>query len=301
MKLAALGFVLGASFTRNKVFCQTQEFPTPNKLSTVQKVNEDLYIGRRAQDNDLHFAMTRLTDKNIDLWWSVVELGAGNQICPEGVVFNQKWTTEQKAFFCQLQNGGCAFRETLIIYENAKTQPAMTRPEIWISYCLSGTNIDPSKPLNKELLPNVEMVMTATTHPDVPLVVHMGIMRTAHNLAKIYHGLLPQHKNISIPLHTFTAKALRSTPQGNTKLWLTTGLADTMARIFERDLPQGSFMTNSRREMNGALVITHDAQNIELMSNYKKDDPKLAFYHRGYMDDADGPYTVSYPFLADLF
>ncbi len=41
--------------------------------SGVQKVNDNLYIGKRAQDTDLHFAMTRLTKDNFPLWENFAE------------------------------------------------------------------------------------------------------------------------------------------------------------------------------------------------------------------------------------
>ncbi|HEX4851567.1 MAG TPA: hypothetical protein VFV08_12205, partial [Puia sp.] len=221
----------------------------PNEISRkvvspsgIEKINNDLYISRRAEDTDLTFVLSRLTDDNLDVWWRLhgrwgTRRGSEvlRKLCDDDQC--KGWTDKQMEFFTAgIEAGAMAFRHTLQMYEASQTDAI--RPEIWISYALSGKNIDPAKPIHESLFPHVEIAMTALTHPDVPVVVHMGIGRTTYNTKSICNGVLPQHKELSIPLHGFTAKAILETPQGHDKMWLYTSPALTMAKILNKALPK---------------------------------------------------------------
>lgn len=271
----------------------------------VQKVNDNLYIARRVQDKDLFFVMVRLTDENLGVWWNLHQRRAC--VLKEGPLrklWDDKWTKDQKRFILS-DAGGMAFRNTLQMYEESQGKPV--RPEVWISYVLSGMDIDPSQPMQEEQFPHVEMAMTALTHPDVPFVVHMGIGRTIYNLKKVYDGELPQHKALSIPLHAFTAKAMLSTPQGHSKVWMRTRPTFDMGHILDQNLPEKSFLKESENmpmlyNADGSLTVK-DAEG-QIISNFTKEDltsGKLTFYEHPEMDQPLPDYAVQYESLAGIF
>lgn len=199
-----------------------------------------------------------------------------------------------------------AFRHTLEMY--ADSQKKAIRPEIWISYALSGKDIDPSQPMHEGLFPHVEMVLTALTHPDVPVVVHMGIGRTPHNIKSFYNGVLPQHKGLSVPLHSFTAKAILETPQGHDKVWMCTRPAWDMAAILDKSLPKGITLKEGENNMpiihkeDGSLIIKNcEGQIVSTLTREECVGEKTEFFHHPEMSQSLTEYTVEYRALANSF
>jgi hypothetical protein len=296
----------------------TQTAPLQNGISgkvapspTIQKVNDDLYIARRIQDNDLTFILSRLTDDNLAVWWklqgrcgssrgSEVTLELWDDHC------KKNWTQDQKRFFTQgIEAGAIAFRHTLEMYEASKGKTI--RPEIWISYALSGKDIEPAQPIHEGLFPHIEMVLTALTHPDVPVVVHMGIGRTLHNIKSFYNGVLPQHKGLSVPLHSFTAKAILETPQGHNKVWMCTVPAWDMAAILDKALPKDILLKGKENipiiyKEDGSLNIKNrEGQIISILTKEERADGKMNFFHHPEMGQPLTEYTVDYRALANSF
>ena len=279
--------------------------------STIQKVNNNLYIARRVQDSDLTFALCRLTDDNLAVWWNLQGRNGssrGSEVVKELWDDNSKknWTPDQKKFFTQgIEAGAMAFRHTLELYE--ASQGKAVRPEIWISYALSGKDVDPSQSMRESLFPHLEMVLTALTHPDVPVVIHMGIGRTPHNTKSFYNGILPQHKGLAVPLHSFTAKAILETSQGHDKVWMHTAPTFDMAAILDRSLPKeilfkGKENTPITYERDGSLNIKN--REGQIVSTLTKEDcagGKTKFFNHPEMHQPLTKYTVGYRELANSF
>ena len=298
--------LFGSSTTKTKSL-QNETSRKVAAPSGIEKINNDLYISRRAEDSDLTFVLSRLTDDNLPVWWRLHGRwgnGRGTEVAHE--LWDNSWTKKQWYFFgpC-IESGAISFRQTLKIYENTRTNT--TRPEIWISYVLSGKDIDPTKPIHESLFPHVEMAVTALTHPDVPVVVHMGIGRTAHNTKSVYNGLLPEHKGLSIPLHGFTAKAILETPEGHDKIWMHTAPVPYMAMFLENALPKESLLIGKKNnsiiyEEDGSLSIKNRAGQI--VSTFTKEEcasgkTKFIDDHPESMDLTK--YDVDYRTLASLF
>lgn len=277
----------------------------------IRKINDNLYVANRAQDRDLSFVMTRLTDENLAVWWNLHKRGSrltNLDLCNLlEQVWDESWSEKQKKFILDIEAGAMAFRSTLEMYEQSQGKPC--RPEVWISYALSGTNIDPTQPMQEKLFEHVEMVVTALTQPGAPFVVHMGIGRTIYNMKKVYDNALPEHKNLSITLHAFTAKAIVSTPQGADKIWLLTHPAASMAAIFRKHLPEGSFRT-ARSIWDSDMPISYNENGSlcvknpegEVVANFTQQDFdswKMNFLQHPQMGPPMPAYAVSYQFLAD--
>lgn len=273
--------------------------------SMIQKLNDNLYIARRIQDSDLTFVLSRLTDDNLAIWWKLHGKHAGrfSEVLKE--LWNNEWNDKQKDFFIDgIEGGACAFRHTLEMYESSLGKTS--RPEIWISYVLVGTNIDPST-IHEDLFPYVEMVMTALTHRDVPIVVHLGIGRTRHNTKRFYEGHLSQHKELSILLQAFTAKAILNTVQGVDKLWMRTRPTWPMVRILDKSLPKNIFLKESQNmpiicNEDGSWTIKNlEGKIIYTLTKEEVASGKTEFCRHPEMLQPLPDYAVEYRSLANLF
>lgn len=287
---------------------QSQTVAAPKVVSQteIQKINDDLYIAQRAQDRDLTFAMVRLTDENLSVWWDLHQKDDFLSRDEVAKLWDEKWNNEQKRFiFKDISGGAMAFRHTLYMYEESRDKPI--RPEVWISYVLSGANIDPKQPMRKELFPHVEMALTVLTHPDAPMVLHMGIGRTIYNTKKIYDGALPQHKGLSVTIHAFTAKAILGTSHGRNKVWMATRPTFNMAEILDKNLPVGSFVSGEENQpifYNADRSLTIKNPEGQILSNFTKEDfinGRMAFYQHPEMFQPLQSYAVQYQTLAGIF
>lgn len=264
---------------------------------------EEIYIGKRANDRDLSFVMVRLTEDTLNIWWDLHK--RGQYVLRHAIeqFWNDNWTRQQKKLILSdVEGGAMAFRSTLLQYEMSRG--TAYQPEVWISYALSG-NVDPTDPMNDTLFPHVEMVLTALTHSDVPIVTHFGIGRTIYNLKKIYDQTLPQHKNLSIPLQAFTAQAIRLTLQGHHKVWMITCPTFNMADIFDRCLLSTQYVKEWKnlpviRSEENVRVISPQGQELARYSTDEFFKGKMAFYHHANMC-LTTPYAVQYQALGDLF
>jgi hypothetical protein len=279
--------------------------------SEIEKINNNLYISRRAQNSDLTFALSRLTDDNLPVWWKLYGRcgnGRGCEVARE--LFDDQckksWTAKQKYFFTAgIEAGAMAFRETLNMYEDSRRDTI--RPEIWISYVLAGKDIDPSQPIHESLFPRLEIAMTAMTHPDIPVVVHIGIGRTPHYTKSVYNGTLPEHKGLSIPLHGFTAKAILETPQGHDKLWMYTAPVAGMAGILEKALPEDVLLKGKENmpiiyEKDSLLCVKNRAgQIVSTLTREECVSGKTTFLNHMHMHQKITVYAADYRALADSF
>jgi len=280
--------------------------------SGIEKINNNLYISRRSQDSDLTFVLSRLTDDNLPVWWKLhgrCTSGRCSEVAKELLEdqCEKSWTRKQQDFFIfGIEAGAMSFRETLRIYENSQTETI--RPEIWISYVLAGKDIDPAQPIHESLFPRLEMAMTAMTHPDVPIVVHIGIGRTPHYTKSVYNGALPEHKGLAIPLHGFTAKAILETPQGHDKLWMYTAPVADMAGILEKALPKDVLLKGKENmpityKKDSLLCVKNRAGQI--VSNLTREEcvsGKTTFLNHIHMRQKNiTKYAADYRALADSF
>lgn len=275
--------------------------------SIIEKINEDLYMARR--DPDLTFVLSRLTDNNVAIWWRLHGKhgsARGSEVIAE--LWDEsceRWTENQKRFFLrEIEAGAMAFRHTLEMHE--ASQKKEIRPEIWISYVLSGLQVNPSEPIHEGLFPHLEMAMTALTHPNVPVVLHMGIGRTPHHTKSFYNGLLPQHKGLSHPLHSFTAKAIQSTPQGDDKLWMMTRPTWDMAAILDRSLPKEAIHKGGKKSVicrkDGSMAIKNrEGEVVSFLSKEDCERGKTDFFKHPEMFQPLDEYVVEYRALADSF
>jgi len=282
--------------------------------SMVQKINRNLYSARRAEDNDLTFVLSRLTDDNLALWSRLVgKWGSrrGSEVVKElwDEHCEKNWASHQKRFYTEgIEAGAMAFRNTLELYK--ASQGKAIRPEIWISYVLSGKDIDPSKPMHEGLFPSVEMVLTALTHPDVPIVLHLGIGRTAHHTKSVYNGILSQHKGLAIPLHSFTAKAIlesSETSQKCTKIWMHTRPTFSMANILDHSLPKEAVLKGKElipiiHNPDGSISIKNrEGQVVFVLTKEECASGKVEFFNHAEMHQPLAEYSVEYRVLADSF
>ena len=134
------------------------------------------YSTYHLQHNDVHFHLVKINNENINQWKTLNNKGAFKNLrCKD--------------------SGRGAFTDTLNLFEKSEFLLDDSK-ELWVGYAASRLNT-----VGKVIdISSIEMVVTVTTSVNTPFVTHMGITRLDY-LAKL-------HKNLSIQLHSFVAKAM---------------------------------------------------------------------------------------------
>lgn len=149
--------------------------------------------------------------------------------------------------------------------------------EVWIACATFGSLSDT---LSARSFVKIEMCMTVTTHPDIPITTHMGIFRSplrmvnVPDMNKIKHlecgGVSVEHiikvmeknenlsrpvHNLSVQLHAFAAKRCLQDSSGARKIYMITAPLKKMLEILRAKC--GSFATEvveSNRSGNKVIV-----------------------------------------------
>lgn len=90
---------------------------------------------------------------------------------------------------------------------------------------------------------DVEMYMSVLTHPEAPMVVHMGIQRGLQHAIQWIDGKTWMHGRLSIPLHSFAARAIKS--MRPRVVYMMTSPVVHMGPLLERALPHHVFRSTT--------------------------------------------------------
>jgi len=222
--------------------------PRPEQVSEVALILPEEPILPLPEVSPISYEFTRLTKKNFPFWYHYAVLMR--------LVASNVFTQEQAYGYQQAVRG---FLDALECFENTPTS------EVWVAYAMFGSSTGISV---AEWFVRIEMCMTVTTHPDIPISTHMGIFRSPLRMVELPGLNKARHlksggvkvpelievmeiggsvarpvRNLSVQLHAFAARSCLRDSTGVKKVFMITAPLLKMLEILREKC--GAFATET--------------------------------------------------------
>jgi hypothetical protein len=212
---------------------------------SVLKLPYAMYIGTSPLDkkeqegtDDVYFIFEKITHNNYEFWRGFCD--QQHELAPGGYVHdvNGKEVT--------VIDGMSSLRATLEITNYS--QPELTS---WVAYVYLGKDKDfKYSDRSDDIYDNIEMAFTVFFTDDIPIITHIGILRNIkyinfkYVISKSDRYAKKVHKKISVYLHAFSAKVIKTIyndeyiDKSNRKLYMVTLPAIVMRDIIVHGFKQ---------------------------------------------------------------
>ena len=189
-------------------------------------VNRDtFYVTKKAEG--FYFVLERIeTEKDFKQWENYLHYT--NELRKEITTPLRKAHGLNARYYTTTFLEKMALATSAVEMDASRVLKAYRSAEVWVAYV---SNVLPKTKFAIGNRSNIEMSVTVISNPKAPFQIHMGILRglfylRAKNLA---------HRNSSVDLHSFIAKAMR-TREPNDKKFVITNPLKSMADIFVNKL-----------------------------------------------------------------
>ncbi|MBD9578921.1 hypothetical protein IB260_26625 [Pseudomonas sp. PDM23] len=234
--------------------------PRPEHVSETEMVLPQEPILPLPQVSPISYEFTRLTNENFAFWESYVYLMR--------FVATNLLSSEVSYGYQQAVKG---FLDALSCFKRTPTS------EVWVAYAVFGSTVGVTQ---AEHFVRIEMCMTVTTHPDIPISTHMGIFRSPlrmvtvpalKKIRRLEHGgvsvrqlmevmekngnLARPVRKLSVMLHAFAAERCLQKSSGVKKVFMITAPLKKMLQILRENC--GTYATEDiySEETGGVLAV----------------------------------------------